>query len=187
MAPDWCIRPQPLAPTIYRPAVATGCRWSIRFAPTVPSRNPCRWWAGSSSRPPTSRYAKILTGAESYSAWRCTGTPTRTAGAVTPTSSTTPSPRGISARRRLRNNCWPRTRAPRGIPRRLSMAVLVIGWRTTSTGLSAGRATGVLRCRCGATTTIAPTSSVWSRWPSYPSTSGVTSPGWIRIARSLTR
>ena len=32
-----------------------------------------------------------------------------------------------------------------------------------------------------------PTSSVWSRWPSYPSTSGVTSPGWIRIVRSLTR
>ena len=81
-----------------------------------------------------------------------TSTPTRTAGAAAPRSSTTPSRAGTSARPRCATACSPRTRRSAGIPTTSSTGASASGWRTTSTGRSRASATGARRCRSGSAT-----------------------------------
>ena len=83
---------------------------------------------------------------------RPTCTPTRTAGAATPRSSTTRSRAGTSRRARSRTGCSPRTRRSAGTPSTSSTAASASGSRTTSTGRSRATATGARRCRSGSAT-----------------------------------
>ena len=95
------------------------------------------------------------------SSWRCaspaacsapasTSTPTRTAGAATRRSSTTPRRTGTCAPPRSRTSCSRRTRRSTGTPSTSSTGASASGSRTTWTGRSRASATGARRCRSGA-------------------------------------
>ena len=90
-----------------------------------------------------------------------TSTTTRSAGAATRRSSTTPRSPGTCAPPPARTRCWPPTRRSPGIPTTSSTAASASGWRTTSTGRSPATATGARRCRSGAARTA--TTPSWAR------------------------
>ena len=153
-APGSCTWPRPSGRSTARSAGSTGCPRSTRSGPDGRFTDAVAWLAGRPVREANHDINDRLESAGSAGAPRSpTSTPTRTAGAAAPRSSTGASPAGTSPRRLARTNCWPRTAASTGIPSTSATAASASGSRTTSTGRSRGTASGGRRCRSGAAPT----------------------------------
>ena len=195
-APAWST-PRPLsAPTTTRPASSTACRCCRRSKPTA--RSPARrdralrraLVQGRGRR----RSSRDLRSAACSSTPIATGTATRSAGAATSRSCSTPPRAGSSRRPRCATGWWPRTGRSAGTRRRSARAASATGSRAWSTGRLSRNATGARRCRSGSATSArrarsssAPTtsSSPLLRPPSGPPIS-TTASSSTRTGRSST-